>query len=47
MKAVIFDGSKDGDLVANKIEAELKEQLSKVGWEVEILELRKLKIAVL
>jgi multimeric flavodoxin WrbA len=45
MKAVIFDGSKDGDLVANKIEAELKEQLSKIGWEVEILELRKLKIA--
>ena len=45
VKAVIFDGSKDGDLVANKIDAELKEQLLKVGWEVEILELRKLKIA--
>jgi multimeric flavodoxin WrbA len=45
LKAVIFDGSKDGDLVINKIEAELKEQLSKVGWEVEILELSKLKIA--
>jgi multimeric flavodoxin WrbA len=45
LKAVIFDGSKDGDLVINKIEAELKEQLSKVSWEVEILELSKLKIA--
>ena len=45
MKAVIFDGSKNDDIVVNKIEAELKDQLSKVGWEVETLELRKLKIA--
>jgi multimeric flavodoxin WrbA len=45
MKAVIFDGSKDGDFVIKKIEAELEEQLSKINWEIEILELRKLKIA--
>jgi multimeric flavodoxin WrbA len=45
LKALIFDGSKDDDLVIKKIEAELKCQLSKAGWEVDTFELRKMKIA--
>ena len=45
MKAVIFNGAKDGDLKINAIESALIDELTKRGWEVEPLRLRNLQIA--
>ena len=45
MKAVIFDGAKEGDLAIDAIETSLINQLSEHGWEVETLRLRTLQIA--
>ena len=44
MKAVIFDGAKEGDLSIDAIETSLINQLSEHGWEVETLRLRTLQI---
>jgi multimeric flavodoxin WrbA len=45
MKAVIFDGSREGDLTFNTIETSLANRLTAEGWEVESIELRKMQIA--
>ncbi len=45
MKTVVFDGSKENDLAIKAIEKTLDDQLTKEGWEVEIIELRNMHIA--
>ncbi|MGA2386375.1 MAG: flavodoxin family protein [Candidatus Bathyarchaeia archaeon] len=45
MKAVIFNGAKEGDLTLEAIEKAIVDQLTKAGWEVEPIELRSTQIA--
>jgi multimeric flavodoxin WrbA len=45
MKAVIFNGAKNGDLTLEAIEKNIVGQLTKTGWEVEPIELRSMQIA--
>lgn len=45
MKAVIFDGSKEGDLTTKAIEETIVNQLTIKGWEVEPVALRNVQIA--
>jgi len=45
MKAVIFNGAKEGDLTIKAIEKTIADQLAKEGWEVEPIELRNMHIA--
>jgi len=45
MKTVIFNGAKEGDQTINVIEKTIVDQLTKEGWEVELLELRNMHIA--
>ena len=45
MKAVIFNGAKEGDLIIKTIEKTITEQLTKEKWEVEPIELRDRHIA--
>ena len=45
MKAVIFDGAKEGDLTIKAIEKSIADQLTENGWEVEPIELRNTQIA--
>lgn len=45
LKAVIFNGAKEGDLIIKAIEASLMNQLTKYGWEVDPIELRNMQIA--
>ena len=45
MKAIIFNGAKEGDLTIMAIETAITNQLIQHGWNVEPLELRNLKIA--
>jgi multimeric flavodoxin WrbA len=45
MKAVIFNGAKEGDLTINAIEKTIAHQLTEKGWEVEPIELRNIQIA--
>ena len=45
MKAVIFNGAKEGDLTIKAIEKTIVDQLTKEKWEVEPIELRNMQIA--
>jgi multimeric flavodoxin WrbA len=45
MKAVIFNGAKDGDFTLDMIEGAIVGQLTKQRWEVEPIELRCTQIA--
>ena len=45
MKAVIFNGAKEGDLTIKAIEKNIADQLTKEKWEVEPIELRDMQIA--
>lgn len=45
MKAVIFNGAKEGDLTIKAIEENIADQLTKENWEVEPIELRDMDIA--
>jgi multimeric flavodoxin WrbA len=45
MKAVIFNGAKEGDLTIKAIEKNVADQLAKEKWEVEPIELRDMQIA--
>ena len=45
MKAVIFNGAKEGDLTIKAIEKNIADQLTKERWEVEPIELRNMQIA--
>lgn len=45
MKAVIFNGAKEGDLTINAVEKTIADQLIEEGWEVEPIELRNVQIA--
>ena len=45
MKAVIFNGAKEGDLTLEGVEKALVDQLTKARWAVEPIELRDTQIA--
>jgi multimeric flavodoxin WrbA len=45
MKAVIFDGAKEGDLTIKALEKTIFDKLTEKGWEVEPIELRNTQIA--
>ncbi|MGA3059275.1 MAG: flavodoxin family protein [Candidatus Bathyarchaeia archaeon] len=45
MKAVIFNGAKEGDLTIDAIEKAISDRLTEVGWEVEPIELHNIHIA--
>jgi len=45
MKAVIFNGAKEGDLTIESIEKNIVNQLTKEKWEVEPIELRNMQVA--
>jgi len=45
MKAVIFNGAKEGDLTIKAIEKDVASQLTKEKWEVEPIELRNMHIS--